>query len=87
MARRLKQWWTQVALDRLSRGDDGIFAYNLAGVSQHDYERLCELHRTYFRQARALVSQSQPVERVVLFNSHLLGLDAVVPQSAPVRRS
>ncbi|MDD9932919.1 MAG: DUF4423 domain-containing protein [Myxococcales bacterium] len=75
MARALRAWWTRVALERLEHGADGIFAYNLAGVSARDYDRLSDLHRAHFRQLRAIVSQSEPVERVVLFNSHLLGLD------------
>lgn len=79
MARNLRRWWSEVALERLNRGDEGLFAYNLAGVSSRDYDRLRELHRTYFRQARAIVSQSEPVERVVLLNTHVLGLDQ--PQS------
>lgn len=75
MAHALRKWWSKIAVERIDGAEDGIFSYNLCSVSQRDYERLQELHRAYFRQVRAIVSQSEPVERVVLLNANLFGLD------------
>ncbi len=76
MGRALRKWWSQVAVERIDGSGEGIFSYNLCSVSQRDYERLQELHRAYFRQVRAIVSQSRPIERVILLNAHLFGLDS-----------
>src|SRR6185295_6727804 len=72
----LRRFWSERALDRFGEGDDRIFSYGLFGVSERDYQRLRELHRAYFRELRALVATSQPVERVVLANVQLLALDS-----------
>jgi DNA-binding phage protein len=76
MSRALRKWWSQVAIERIEHSGEGIFSFNLCGVSQRDYEQLQELHRAYFREVRAIVAQSKPVERVVLLNTHLFGLDS-----------
>lgn len=78
MGRALRRWWSQVAVERIDESGEGIFSYNLCSVSQEDYERLQELHRAYFRQVRTIVSQSKPIERLVLLNAHLFGLDRPV---------
>jgi len=75
MGRALRRWWSQIAMERIDESGEGIFSYNLCSVSQRDYERLQQLHRAYFRQVRTIVSQSKPIERVVLLNAHLFGLD------------
>ena len=72
----LRRFWSERALDRFGEGDERIFSYSLFGVSERDYQRLRELHRAYFRELRALVATSQPVERVVLANVQLLALDS-----------
>jgi DNA-binding phage protein len=72
--RRLKIWWTRQALERLEHDEDGLFSYNLFAVSERDYERLRELHLSYFRELRSIVAASQPAERVVLANVSLLPL-------------
>jgi DNA-binding phage protein len=77
--RRLKLWWSRVALERLERLEQeeaGLFSYNLFTVSQADYERLRELQLAYFRQLRSIVARSAPAERVVLANLQLFGLDS-----------
>jgi hypothetical protein len=73
---RLKLWWAQVGVERLSNKAAGMFSYNLFTVSESDYQRLCELHSNYFRQMRAIIERSEPAERVVLANLQLFGLDA-----------
>jgi DNA-binding phage protein len=73
--RRLKLWWSRVALERLEHDEAGLFSYNLFTVSHADYQRLRELHLAYFRQLRSIVASSAPAERVVLANVQLFGLD------------
>lgn len=48
-------------------------------VSNADFARLKELHLAYFREMQALVADSAPSERVVLFNTELFALDASSP--------
>lgn len=73
--RKLKAWWSRIALERIEReSDEGLFSYNLFSVSETDYQRLRELHLAYFRQLRSIVAQSEPAERVVLANVQLFRL-------------
>jgi transcriptional regulator with XRE-family HTH domain len=73
--RSLKRWTTSMALERLGRDDGGQFSTNLFTVSARDFERLRELQRSYFRQLRAIVAESEPAERVAIVNVQLFGLD------------
>jgi hypothetical protein len=73
--KKLKEWWAGVALDRLRKGEPGLFSYNLFTVSAADLERLRELHVAYFHQLRTIVAESEPAERVVLANIQLLSFD------------
>lgn len=73
-ARVLKAHWGRVATERLAAGAEGLFSYNLMGVSDADFARIEELQRSYFREVRAIVAQSQPVERIALVNLQLLRL-------------
>jgi hypothetical protein len=80
--RRLKGFWSRVALERLERlqhEDEGLYSYNLFTVTEADYQRLRELHLAYFRELRSIVAQSSPAERVVLANVQLLSLDDARP--------
>ena len=77
--RSLKIWWTKQALERLERGQQGLFSYNLFSVSERDYERLRELHLAYFRELRSIVAQSEPAQRVVLAHLSLLPLTGEAP--------
>jgi hypothetical protein len=74
--RGLLAFWADVGVRRLRAGESkGLFSYNLFTVSQHDLDRLRELHQAYFRQLRSIVAQSQPAERLVVANVQLFGLD------------
>jgi DNA-binding phage protein len=73
-ARHLKAWWAQVGSERFRAGADGVFSYNLFGVSQSDLKRIEALQRSYFRELRTIVAQSQPVEDVVVVNLQLFSL-------------
>ncbi len=69
-----KQWWSQVALERLQRGEDGLYSFNLFTVSEADLARLRELQRAHYRAMRAIIAESEPGERVVLANLQLVPL-------------
>jgi hypothetical protein len=78
-ALRAKMWWGNVALERFQQGHRGMI-YNLFGVSAKDLGRLRELQKAYFNELRAIVAQSQPVERVVLATVQLLDLGEGTPE-------
>ena len=65
----------RVALLRYEAGVNGTFGYNLMAISSADWAKLKELHLAYFRNMQALVADSAPSERVVLFNTELFALD------------
>lgn len=73
-ARRLKSWWAQVGNDRFLAEADGVFSYNLFGVSNADLKRIEALQRAYFRELRSIVAASQPVENVAVVNLQLFSL-------------
>jgi DNA-binding phage protein len=75
-ARRLRNFWGEVALERLRNGAPRTFSYNLFSVSKADMERIRALHGAYFAELRAIVSKSEPAECVALAVSNLVELDA-----------
>jgi transcriptional regulator with XRE-family HTH domain len=80
-SRKLRAFWARAGADRVERGDDGEFAFNLFGVSTKDLERLRTLQRDYVRELRAIVAQSEPVQHVVLTNLQLIPLST--PEETP----
>ena len=74
--RKLKQRWAEIGVERLSAGSAGLFSFNVFAVSLTDLERLRELHRSYFRELRAIVASSAPSERIVVANVQLFALDS-----------
>jgi hypothetical protein len=76
-ARRLRVFWSRVAAERIEHAGESqqvTAAYNLFGISRADLQRLRELQRAYFRQMRAIIAESDPVETVVLANIQLIDL-------------
>ncbi len=73
-ARQLKAWWFSVGRDRFLEDAQGVFSYNLFGVSRKDLAKLEELQRAHFRQLRNIVAQSEPVETVAVVNLQLFSL-------------
>jgi len=63
---RAKSWWAEVAIERFNDQAPGMFSHNLFTVTEADFERLQELHRSYYRAVRSLVAESGPGERIVL---------------------
>jgi hypothetical protein len=77
-ARALKAFWARRAVGALEAGmrdQENVFTFNLMSVSEADLERLRDLTRRYFREMRAIVAESQPNERVVLYCGQLVVLD------------
>lgn len=72
--RTLARFWAQRGVERMVDESAGLFSYNLFTVSERDLVRLRELHRTYFRELRAIVAASEPAERVVIANVQLFDL-------------
>ncbi|HMI92410.1 MAG TPA: DUF4423 domain-containing protein [Polyangiales bacterium] len=78
-ARRLRVFWSRAAAERIEHAGESqqiTAAYNLFGISHADLQRLRELQRAYFRQMRAIIAESDPVETVVLANMQLIELSA-----------
>lgn len=73
-AHALRAFWADVARERMDEPGDALFSHNVFGVSARDYQRIRELQKAYYQEIRAIVSESQPVERVVLLNLQLLPL-------------
>lgn len=73
-ARILKAWWFGVGKERFLKNAEGVFSYNLFGVSNKDFAHLQELQRAYFRELRSIVAQSQPVETVAVVSLQLFSL-------------
>jgi transcriptional regulator with XRE-family HTH domain len=73
--RKLKQYWAEVGIARLSAGSPDLFSFNVFAVSEADLEKLRELHRSYFRKLRSIIAQSSPSERIAVANVQLFSLD------------
>lgn len=71
----VREFWTDAARERLAARKPGLYWYNVFGVSERDLTRIRELQAQHFRELRALIEQSHPVERVVLSVQHLIALD------------
>lgn len=73
-AHALRVFWSEVALERLRARAEGLFSHSVFGVSERDLQRIRDLQKAYYQELRAIVAQSQPVERVALLNWQLLPL-------------
>lgn len=68
-----KGHWAEVARERLRAPRAGdLFSYNVISLSRADLERLRQLHLAYYRDVRALVAASEPVECAALVNVQLV---------------
>lgn len=77
-ARAQRAFWTDVAAQR-SKTAKGMFAYNVCGISEADLRRLTRMQRDFLQAARAVIAESQPVERVVLLQTQIFALDGDEP--------
>lgn len=73
---RLKTHWAGVARDRAAEPRAGdLLSYNVVSLSRADLERLRQLHLAYYRDVRALVAASEPVEVAALVQVQLVTFD------------
>ena len=70
----LKRWWTERAKQGMDHPDASM-SYNVFTVSEADLQRIIQLHRSTYAQLRTIVAASQPSERLVLVQHHILPLD------------
>ncbi len=77
-SRQVRLWWTRTALERIEQRAEHALSYNLFSVSDTDYERIQELYRSFFAQMRAVIAESSPSERVVLFSTLMVPLEPAV---------
>jgi transcriptional regulator with XRE-family HTH domain len=69
----LKGHWARVGWERTQAPRAGdLLSYNVISLSRADLQRLRELHLGYFREVRALVAASEPVEVAALVNVQLV---------------
>jgi DNA-binding phage protein len=78
-AHRLRVFYSRVGTERLAQDASAASAYNIFGVSRTDLIRLRELQRAYFREMRAIIARSEPVEEIVLANLQLISLSSGDP--------
>lgn len=71
----LKRWWMRRALEHLTAPGTS-WSYNAFTVSEEDLRSIVELYRSTYRAMRAIVSASEPAERVVLVHQAVVPLDA-----------
>ncbi len=66
----LRRHWASVGADRVARGDgDDLFSFNVFAASRDDLERIRLAQRRFYREVRAIVSDS-PAEVVVMLTAH-----------------
>jgi transcriptional regulator with XRE-family HTH domain len=75
-SQRLRAWWGKVGVARAEMGCPGM-VYNLFSVSRADLARLRLLQKQYLSELRGIVTESEPVECVVLAADLLIDLDAL----------
>lgn len=81
-ASRLQTFWLKAAFDRHQARSPGVYSYNLFSISEADHQRLLQLYHAFFNDMRRLVAASEPSERVVLFVTQVIPLDAPEPAAA-----
>lgn len=74
-SQKLREFWARVALERVERGSEHVFSYNLFSASHADVARIRELYRSFFQQVRSIVAQSEPNEAVVLLCTQLVPIE------------
>lgn len=72
--RQLASFWLKEGSERVLSPGRGRFAFNTFAVSEKDLAKAKELQSEYFRQLRALVAKSEPVEAVAVATFQLITL-------------
>jgi transcriptional regulator with XRE-family HTH domain len=59
--RQIRAHWASVSSDRVARGEPGdLFSFNVFAIGREDLERVKEAQRRFYREVRAIVSESTP---------------------------
>ncbi len=74
-SREVKRWWTKVALERTEQGHEHRSSYAVFNVSEKDLTEVATLYREFYDRLRAIVTRSEPCERVMLLTTHLVALE------------
>jgi hypothetical protein len=73
MNRALQRYWAEQALAR-GEHPDGSWSWNAFAIARADLPRIVELYRSTYRQMRAIVADSEPMEELVLVQQVVLPL-------------
>ncbi len=65
-------WLNEVTRSLAEERPGNAYGYNVVSVSRADLQRIRELHLDYFRQIRAIVAESEPVETVALIGMQIV---------------
>jgi DNA-binding XRE family transcriptional regulator len=65
-------WLNEVTRSLSDERSGNAYGYNVVSVSRTDLQRIRELHLDYFRQLRAIVVESEPVETVALIGMQIV---------------
>lgn len=65
-------WLSEIKRSLEEERPNNAYGYNVISVSHRDLERIRELHLQYFRQLRAIVVESEPVETVALIGMQIV---------------
>jgi hypothetical protein len=69
----LRRYWTERALRRADH-PDGSWSWNAVAIARADLPRIIELYRGAYREMRAIVAASEPMEVLVLVEQLVLPL-------------
>lgn len=73
--RALKTFWLDVAKQRLTSGQEGVFGYNLFAVTERDLAEIRDLYFDLYKRVQAIVARSAPSECIALWSTQLMRLD------------
>jgi hypothetical protein len=65
-----------VAVERVKRGHVHQGNYAVFSLSEVDLAKVAVLHREFYERVRAVLTESEPSERVVLMTNFLVALEA-----------
>ena len=75
-SRALRSWWTRVALERAEHGHLNRSSFAVFNVSEKDLKEVAAMYREFYDRLRALVTRSEPCERVMLLTTQLVAIEA-----------
>jgi transcriptional regulator with XRE-family HTH domain len=80
--RRLVDWWTRLALERVGAGHGLVSSYAIFTVSSADVLRIREAYSAFYRQMRAIVAESEPNQEVLVWAVQMVPLQQLPSEDA-----